>query len=145
VHVFIPVEVLIWIRSLAIVLLIVAHALRHVQLEPEQPAAAVAAAPEPAPLVLTPELVDSLRTALAQITVSEELELQQALPSPQGERQTSESGHPEKTVQENVGENGDEQGANNYERVKAYLTGHPEAKVWDVAEALAISVSTANK
>src|ERR1700676_5459892 len=30
-HVFVPVEVLIWIRSLAIVLLIVAHALRHVQ------------------------------------------------------------------------------------------------------------------
>jgi len=30
-HVFIPVEVLIWIRSLAIVLLIVAHAMRHVQ------------------------------------------------------------------------------------------------------------------
>jgi hypothetical protein len=30
-HVFVPVEVLIWIRSIAIVLLIVAHALRHVQ------------------------------------------------------------------------------------------------------------------
>lgn len=32
-HVFIPVEGLIWIRSIAIVLLIVCHALRHVQLE----------------------------------------------------------------------------------------------------------------
>src|SRR5260221_4994465 len=31
IHVFVPVEVLIWIRSVAIVLLIVAHALRHVQ------------------------------------------------------------------------------------------------------------------
>ncbi len=31
VHVFVPVEALIWVRSLAIVLLIVAHALRHVQ------------------------------------------------------------------------------------------------------------------
>src|SRR5258706_4371429 len=30
VHVFVPVEALIWIRSVAIVLLIVAHALRHV-------------------------------------------------------------------------------------------------------------------
>src|SRR5260370_8232055 len=30
IHVFIPVELLIWIRSVAIVLLIVAHALRHV-------------------------------------------------------------------------------------------------------------------
>ncbi|HKF37207.1 MAG TPA: hypothetical protein VKB35_09940 [Ktedonobacteraceae bacterium] len=35
-QVFIPVEALIWIRSIAIVLLIVAHALRHVQLEPQQ-------------------------------------------------------------------------------------------------------------
>src|SRR6266700_643285 len=32
-HVVIPVEALIWIRSVAIVLLIVAHAVRHVQLE----------------------------------------------------------------------------------------------------------------
>src|SRR5712692_10470629 len=47
VHVFIPVEALIWVRSLAIVLLIVAHALRHVQLEPEQPAPTVASIPQP--------------------------------------------------------------------------------------------------
>src|SRR5438876_7983943 len=44
-HVFLPVEVLIWIRSIAIVLLIVAHALRHVQFEPEQPESAAASAP----------------------------------------------------------------------------------------------------
>src|SRR6266705_6698455 len=31
-HVFIPVEALIWVRSIVIVLLIVAHAIRHVQL-----------------------------------------------------------------------------------------------------------------
>jgi glucan phosphoethanolaminetransferase (alkaline phosphatase superfamily) len=35
-HVFIPVEALIWIRSVAIVLLIVAHAVRHVPLEEKQ-------------------------------------------------------------------------------------------------------------
>src|SRR5436305_2953799 len=69
-HVFVPVEALIWIRSLAIVLLIVAHALRHVQLEPEQPAPAVASAPQPTPLALTPELVDALRAVFAQLTVS---------------------------------------------------------------------------
>src|SRR5713101_1697682 len=33
IHVFVPVEALIWIRSIAIVLLIVAHALRHVHRE----------------------------------------------------------------------------------------------------------------
>src|SRR5260221_11234964 len=58
VHVFIPVEALIWIRSLVIVLLIVAHALRHVQREPDQ---TTPVAGSPAPLVLTPELVDALR------------------------------------------------------------------------------------
>src|SRR5205085_6030172 len=62
VHVFIPVEALIWIRSIAIVLLIVAHALRHVQLEPEQSAPEAVPAPQPTPMVLTPELVGALRT-----------------------------------------------------------------------------------
>ena len=138
VHVFIPVEALIWIRSLAIVLLIVAHALRHVQLEPEQSASATVPAPQPIPLAPTPELIDALRAALAQVTVSEEPETLQALPSPQGERRAN-------TAQENLGESDGEQGANNYERVKTYLAGHPEAKVRDVAKALTISVSTANK
>src|SRR6266852_8129202 len=32
-HVFVPVEVLIWVRSVAIVLLIVAHAMRHLQID----------------------------------------------------------------------------------------------------------------
>jgi hypothetical protein len=36
-HVFIPVEVLIWVRSVVIVLLIVAHAMRHVQGESADP------------------------------------------------------------------------------------------------------------
>src|SRR5216684_2213932 len=39
IHVFVPVEVLIWIRSVAIVLLIVAHAMRHVEMK--KPAAGV--------------------------------------------------------------------------------------------------------
>ncbi len=53
-HVFIPVEVLIWIRSVAIVLLIVAHAMRHVS--SQKPAEDIQApVPQPAPLVLTPE------------------------------------------------------------------------------------------
>ncbi len=138
VHVFIPVEALIWIRSLAIVLLIVAHALRHVQLEPEQSASATVPAPQPIPLAPTPELIDALRAALAQVTVSEEPETLQALPSPQGERQINMAQEAHATCDQ-------EQEANNYERVKVYLAGHPEAKVRDVAKALTISVSTANK
>jgi hypothetical protein len=84
-HVFIPVEALIWICSLAIVLLIVAHALRHVQLDPQQSAPAVAPTSQPASLVLTPELTDALWAVLAQISSSEKPEMPQALPSPQGE------------------------------------------------------------
>jgi hypothetical protein len=68
VHVFIPVEVLIWIRSVAIVLLIVAHAMRHVQTGHTR--AGDEAAQQP--LVLTPELIHELRALLTQTTVSEE-------------------------------------------------------------------------
>src|ERR1700676_3470171 len=65
-HVFVPVEALIWIRSIAIVLLIVAHALRHVQVtKPES-----GAQPQQATLPLvTPELLENLRVLLAQTTV----------------------------------------------------------------------------
>ena len=66
-HVFVPVEALIWIRSIAIVLLIVAHAMRHIHIEmkeaPQVPAA---------PAVITPELINELRTLLAQRSISEE-------------------------------------------------------------------------
>jgi hypothetical protein len=71
IHVFVPVEALIWIRSVAIVLLIVAHAMRHIS--SQKPATDVhAPALQPAPLVLTPELLSELRVLLAQTTVSEE-------------------------------------------------------------------------
>src|SRR6266852_1641974 len=68
VHVFIPVEVLIWIRSVAIVLLIVAHAMRHVQVEQKTEREVL---PQQT-LILTPELLHELRVLLTQTTVSEE-------------------------------------------------------------------------
>jgi hypothetical protein len=149
VHVFIPVEALIWIRSVVIVLLIVAHALRHVQHEPEQAAPSTVSTPQPPPLVLTPELVDALRAALAQVTVSEE---PQALPSPQGEQQANKDEQRANTAQEATAScdheqatNESEQQANNYERVKAYLATHPHATDRAIADALTISTSTANK
>lgn len=144
-HVFIPVEALIWIRSIAIVLLIVAHALRHVHRErTEVKHAAVPASPT-TPLVVTPELLDALRALQAQTTVSVEATTPYALPSPQNEQKASQGEQQANIPQEATGENSDEQGANNYERVKAYLAGHPDAKVRDVARALTVSVSTANK
>ncbi len=71
IHVFVPVEVLIWIRSVAIVLLIVAHALRHVSVYTPVENVQVPA-PQSLPLVLTPELINELRVLLTQTTVSEE-------------------------------------------------------------------------
>src|SRR5712692_6851177 len=71
IHVFVPVEVLIWIRSVAIVLLIVAHALRHVSSQ-KRTEDGEAPVPQPASIVLTPELLETLRVLLAQTTVSEE-------------------------------------------------------------------------
>jgi len=144
-HVFIPVEVLIWVRSLAIVLLIVAHAMRHVHItrlaavpQPEQ-------VTPPAPsLVLTPELVETLRALLAQTTVSEESPTCQALPmlkdhleeqkGTEATMRTKEKPAIEDTTQ-----------SPNFERVKNYLAEHPDAKVREVAEALSMSTSTANK
>jgi hypothetical protein len=72
IHVFVPVEALIWIRSVAIVLLIVAHAMRHVsgQKQTEDKEAPIS---QPAPFVLTPDLVAELRVLLTQTSVTEEL------------------------------------------------------------------------
>jgi hypothetical protein len=71
IHVFVPVEALIWVRSFAIVLLIVAHAMRHVQVE--KPGAAPAPQlQQPAPGTITPELLENLRALLTQTTVTEE-------------------------------------------------------------------------
>ncbi len=66
-HVFVPVEALIWIRSLAIVLLIVAHAMRHVEMK-KLPAEAAASPAQS--LQLTTELLNELRVLLTQTTVS---------------------------------------------------------------------------
>src|ERR1700731_2659843 len=63
-HVFVPLEALIWIRSFAIVLLIVAHALRHVQVEKKEPVATFV--PN---MIFTPEMVQQLRLLLAQTTI----------------------------------------------------------------------------
>lgn len=54
-HVFVSVEALIWIRSVAIVLLIVAHALRHVGRPPEHPVQGVHPKPlQPASTTVQP-------------------------------------------------------------------------------------------
>jgi hypothetical protein len=71
IHVFVPVEALIWIRSVAIVLLIVAHATRHVSSQ-KQTEDRNAPVPQPVPFVLPPDPVSELRILLAQTTVSEE-------------------------------------------------------------------------
>jgi len=104
-HVFVPVEALIWIRSVAIVLLIVAHALRHVQRTEPQSV-------QPRQTIVTPEP--------EQPPVQENTP--KALPSPKTD-----------------------QGVHNYERVKVYIGEHPKASAREVARALGMSATTANK
>ena len=122
IHVFVPVEALIWIRSLAIVLLIVAHALRHVHSTRPAPVSQPGQVTPPAPgLIVTPELVETLRALLAQTTVSEETLPRQALLGPIRQE----------TNQPSI--IGAARGAENFERVKTYVAEHPEAKVREVA------------
>src|SRR5947207_5124201 len=61
-HVFIPVELLIWIRSFAIVLLIVAHAIRHV---PTQQHEHIVQVHHQQPAV-SQELLDAIRLVIVQ-------------------------------------------------------------------------------
>ncbi|HLI08612.1 MAG TPA: hypothetical protein VKV40_18765 [Ktedonobacteraceae bacterium] len=70
-HVFIPVELLIWIRSIAIVLLIVAHAARHAQIgnAGEQPEPVQQ---QPVQFEITPDLINALTVALSGVQVIEE-------------------------------------------------------------------------
>jgi hypothetical protein len=103
-HVFVPVEALIWIRSLAIVLLIVAHTMRHIQRTSVQIA--------PAPQTIF-------------ISQSEQERTPEALPPPKVTKS--------------------EQSPDNFARVKAYMDDHPNATVREVARALQISATTANK
>ncbi len=60
-HVFVPLEALIWTQSMAIVLLIVAHALRHVRVE--KPGAA------PAPQLQQPAARDLLALQMGQCEI----------------------------------------------------------------------------
>ncbi len=67
-HVFIPVDFLIWIRSIVIVLLLVAHAAKYAQLG----RATTQQVPQPEQKVhveITPELVKAIATAMQQTSV----------------------------------------------------------------------------
>lgn len=94
---------------------------------------------------MTPELVNALHAALAQVTVSEEPQPPQVLPSPQGEQRANTAQGATAACDHEQLTNESEQGADNYERVKAYLAAHPQATDRAIADALMISTCTANK
>lgn len=74
-HVFIPLEALIWMRSVSIVLLIVCHALRHVQSREQQPQQQ-----QPVLPTITPEFINELRVLLATANVAEEQQQPSQIP-----------------------------------------------------------------
>ncbi len=75
-HVFVSIEVLTWIRSISVVLIIVAHAMRHVQIAKRTQDIAQSAPTfqeaQSIQLEITPELINALREALTSVTVVEE-------------------------------------------------------------------------
>jgi len=94
IHVFIPSEALIWIRSVTVVLLIVAHAMRHVQVgKPKAGEAVQPQAEQPLKLEITPELIAALRETLTQpqTTIIEEQPETKQIEAPKEETQSLES------------------------------------------------------
>jgi len=87
-HVFVPVEALIWIRSIAIVLLIVAHAMRHVSMKTKDEN------PLPREITLTPQVVEALRSLILEVTITQEQETPRipettaGTPTPEDTRET---------------------------------------------------------
>ncbi len=90
-HVFVSIEVLTWIRSVSVVLIIVAHSLRHVQIakktEDEKQPAQPQPEQQPARLDLTPDLIEALREALG-VRVVEEVPETAQIPERTGETDT---------------------------------------------------------
>jgi hypothetical protein len=102
-HSLISVEALVNIRSLTVILLIVSHALRHVQQE--------------APIAVKPVKVKSVQVAPA--TPAQPLQnVHRKVPTPINK---------------------------NFDRVKAYLTDHPNASAREVGRALGMSATSAAK
>ena len=114
-HVFIPVEGLIWVRSIAIVLLIVAHAVKYVQIET-------------ASSQISPIQQDISRSAPE---IAEPDQEEQTTITPLSVQQVKQLAAPQ------------EKSA--YERVKAYVADHPDAKGKEVSIVVGISIPTANK
>jgi hypothetical protein len=130
-HIFVPVEALIWIRSVAIVLLIVAHAMRHVSIDRIIPQIVVSAEP----IIEKQEL--EAKTSISEDNQKAE---NQTLALPQ-----AKSDSPTPSTEKNRTQRTKHQVSANYERVKAHLDTHQQATVRDTAKALDISISTANK
>lgn len=158
-HVFVPVEALIWIRSISIVLLIVCHAMRHVSMaKPEEPTQVPQAEPacEPVQLAITPELLQAIRDMLVQpqTTVIEEQDIQQiASPKEQieevpQERESEKGLENREQICEPVS---DEQAiytgrfASKEQEVAAILLRNPDATAEEVAHMARCHIRTATR
>jgi hypothetical protein len=128
IHVFVPVEALIWIRSVAIVLLIVAHAMRHVSAAKAEEQTGMQPPVQQAPLVLTPELLSELRLLLTQTTVSEEQpETRQITETATGTTTNCQEGEEHQTPDENLFPDVSEEERNKV--IAAYRQGIPRREI----------------
>ena len=159
-HVFVPVEVLIWIRSLCIVLLIVAHALRHVHPEqaiartrsttvseqsrppvrPEQ----IAAQTPAAALEQVAARMSSVSIPEQPLTIEEDL-VSALLASPSEQSEQGQSGRVPPSGASSEADEAKLSTNTNYQRIRGYRRDHPKAKVREIARALTLSTSTVSK
>jgi hypothetical protein len=143
-HVFVPVEVLIWIRSLCIVLLIVAHALRHIR--PEQ---AIVRTPSTALSEQSSRPVHAEQIAartLATVIPEQPLTIEEGLSTLSTSASERASGV--RTPQPEPNNRSEETTFainTNYQRIKDYRRDHPEARIREIARELTLSTSTVSK
>ncbi len=126
-HVFVPIEALIWVRSIAVVLLVVVHAVRHVG---EDKNTESTRSVEPSPNGCSVQLSVQNQTILVekpqpdQISVQKVQVEQKTLPAPMQQKLKAEE---------------------NRERVNAYMAERPEAKAQELVAALSLSLPTVRK
>ncbi len=126
-HVFIPVELLIWIRSLAIVLIIVAHAARHVE--------TYKTTGQGAPTKQSTKEVSVQVAVQNQTIVVEQQQLEQ--------REIEEAREKPKALSAPILQK--LRAEENRERVRVYLAAHPRAKAQELVSELSLSLPTIRK
>jgi hypothetical protein len=142
-HVFVPVEVLIWARSCAVILLIIAHAVKHIDLSEKDTSPIPLDEEHIARMVSVPGGCVQCAHATAEAQPLQAINCNLV--------DTKEPGVPveEETVKllpkPSLAEMKKQEAEINKEKVSEYLALHPQAKASEIAKALSLSLPTVRK